>query len=405
MKKLLCGLLFLTGFTMEFNGGWRLSSLPQPARVETISNPEAPVLPVGKRKKLVFKTDLSIGQKEGDGNYMLGQVVYFNIDEQGNFFVTDLDKKCIFMYDDAGIYVRTIGRPGQGPGEFQGPSIARFDKEGNVYATDLASRKISFFNRKGEFLRQIPVPDFYEDLYITASGTYVANLMSALKSETGQAFRIIDGLFDDKFELITAFNSREVIYKLPTGSDSKAFARYVGGLVSRIAFRPVPRHVLAADGTIYFGYPEEYAIDIYSPAGHKARTIKREYTPINVRAKDKEYFESTVVRPVLARTGRPSPESEIREAIGFIEYPANKPPYQSFCLMENGWLVVLAEYAAGEYSLLDLFDGNGRYIGQFKTNYAVHDGLLFKNGKAYALGTDEEGYRFIKRYVFKIEEY
>jgi hypothetical protein len=73
--------------------------------------------------------------------------------------------------------------------------------------------------------------------------------------------------------------------------------------------------------------------------------------------------------------------------------------------MENGWLVVLVEYAAGEYSLFDIFDENGRYIGQFKTNCPLHDGLLFKNGKAYALETDEEGYKFIRRYVFKVEEY
>jgi hypothetical protein len=406
MKKLFCCLFLLfLGFSKELNGSCFELPLPQRAPVETLSNPDTPVPPAGKRKKLVFEEELSIGQTEGDENYMLGALVYFNIDEQGNFYVTDFDKKCILKYDQAGEYVRTIGRQGQGPGEFQGPSIARFDKEGNIYVTDLANRRISFFSQQGEFLRQLLVPGFYEDLYITASGAYVANLSSPIKSDAGQAFRVIDGLFNDMLELMIAFDDRENIYELPTGQNSAAFARYIAGMVSRIAFKPVPRHVLATDGTIYFGYPEEYAIDVYSPEGHKVKTIKREYTPIRVRAKDKEYFEATVVRPALARTGRPSPESEIQEAIGFIEYPANKPPYQSFYLMENGWLVVLVEYAAGEYSLFDIFDENGRYIGQFKTNCPLHDGLLFKNGKAYALETDEEGYKFIRRYVFKVEEY
>jgi hypothetical protein len=182
-------------------------------------------------------------------------------------------------------------------------------------------------------------------------------------------------------------------------------AKFRAGIFSGAAFQPAPMHVLAADGTIYFGYPKDYAIDVYSPEGRKAKSIKRKYTPIRVRDKDKEYFAATVVRPALPGMGGSSSEDEIKNVLRFVEYPAYKPAYQSFSLMENGWLVVLVEYAAGEYSLFDIFNENGRYIGQFKTDHPVYDGLFFKNGKAYSVGTDDEGNKSVKRYSIKVEDY
>jgi len=377
----------------------------QNIEVKVISNPDIPVPPAGKRKSLVFKEELTIGQKEGDENYMFGSAVFFNTDEEGNFYVTDWDKKRILKYDPAGKYVLTIGRKGQGPGEFQGITVARFDKDGSIYVTDLSNRRISFFNQQGLFLRQVLVPDFFEDLYITAKGSYISNHTVPIQSDAGQAFQVVDGIFNDKFELMTQFYAHEVVYKLPGGTDAIAMAKYFAGLVSRVAFQPAPRHVLASDGMIYFGYPKDYAIEVYSPEGYKAKTIKREFKSIRVKDKDKDHFAATVVRPALARIGRPFSEKDIQDVLRLIEYPDNKPAYQSFTLMENGWLVVLVEYAVGEYSLIDIFDENGRYIGQFRTDYPVHEGLFFKNGKAYALETDEAGYKFVKRYGIIVEDY
>jgi hypothetical protein len=125
-----------------------------------------------------------------------------------------------------------------------------------------------------------------------------------------------------------------------------------------------------------------------------------------VKEKDKEYFAATVARPFVSRLGRSSSESEILDILKFINYPDNKPAYQSFSLMENGWLVVLVELTAGEYSLFDIFDKKGLYIGQFKADFPAEYGwFFFKNGKAYAVEADEEGYKSVKRYSVKVEDY
>ena len=94
------------------------------------------------------------------------------------------------------------------------------------------------------------------------------------------------------------------------------------------------------------------------------------------------------------------PGQQGKEVFGFIEYPKYKPAYSRFALMENGWLAVVVESVENEYTLFDLFDRDGNYIGHFKADIPS-DSLFFKNGKAYAVAT-EDGYKFAKRYAIEI---
>ncbi|MFZ2054670.1 MAG: 6-bladed beta-propeller [Candidatus Aminicenantales bacterium] len=153
-----------------------------------ISNPKTPVPPPGQRKKLIFKEELTIGQVEGDDHYMFGEAVAFNADEKGNFYVTDWRRRRILKYDSAGQYLLTIGREGQGPGEFQNlsPAPARFDKDGHIYVTDINSQRISFFDDSGNYLHQIAIPDVFEDLYMNALGYFVSSHTIPLESESGR---------------------------------------------------------------------------------------------------------------------------------------------------------------------------------------------------------------------------
>jgi hypothetical protein len=375
------------------------------AEVEIISNPRTPVLPPGQRKQLVFKEDLSIGQKEGDENTMFGESVNFNTDGSGCFYITDWEKRRILKYDPSGKYLLTIGRRGQGPGEFQNLSVARFDKSGQIYVTDIASRRISFFDKEGHYLSQVRIPDVFEDLYMNSKGYYVSSSSVRLESESGLSYKINYGLFNDKFELVTEFYARIPDYKPLAGRDATSMARFTAGILSEMAFQPRPRHILGSDDSIWFGYPKNYAIDVYSPEGRKIKTIKGEYEPVRITDKDKAYFAGSIARPFLSRGGLSRTEENVKEILRYVEYPPTKPAYHSFALMENGWLAVVADFAIGEYSLIDMFDENGRYIGQFKTSVPTDTWFFFKNGKAYALATDEDGYKYVKRYSFRIEDY
>jgi hypothetical protein len=70
--------------------------------------------------------------------------------------------------------------------------------------------------------------------------------------------------------------------------------------------------------------------------------------------------------------------------------------------MENGWIAVIVDYVENEYTLIDLFDRQGKYISQFEAKIPVQN-LIFRNGKAYALAIEND-YRYVKRYKFEVQE-
>jgi sugar lactone lactonase YvrE len=76
-------------------------ALDQQAGVQVISNPKSPRPPDGKRKQILFKEEISIGVVEGDENYMFGESIIFNTDEEGNFYITDWDRRRIQKYKPA----------------------------------------------------------------------------------------------------------------------------------------------------------------------------------------------------------------------------------------------------------------------------------------------------------------
>ncbi|MGB7296307.1 MAG: 6-bladed beta-propeller [Candidatus Aminicenantales bacterium] len=373
----------------------------QQPEVKLVSNPKTPVPPPGQRKKLVFKEELSIGQVEGDDHYMFGENIVFNTDEKGNFYVTDWRRRRILKYDPSGQHLLTIGREGQGPGEFQNLSPARFDKDGHIYITDLASQRISFFDDSGNFLRQIAIPDIFEDLYINAGGHFISTRTIPLEGESSRRFRLIYGLFDDKFNVVAEFLAQEKGFKLPAGRDAQSAAKFLAGILSDVAFHPRPSYRLGKGDVIFFGYPERYSIDVYSADGRKVRTIQRDYEPSRVTEKDKDKFIDQVAKDYLRRY---SSEQEKREVIKHIEYPKHKPAYHSFALMENSNLVVVVEIVPDGDNLFDLFDEDGRYIGHFQAGFPADTWFFFNNGKAYAVA-EKDGYKFVKRYAFEIQDY
>jgi len=72
------------------------------------------------------------------------------MDKEGNLYILDLGNVCILKLNPDGKYLATIGRKGQGPGEFQGPFSLDIDSEGYLYVADMDSKKIHILNRKGK---------------------------------------------------------------------------------------------------------------------------------------------------------------------------------------------------------------------------------------------------------------
>ena len=370
--------------------------------VDGVTIVKNPIEPLNPEMQIIFEEDLTIGVEEGDENDMFGRELYMNTDDEGNFYVTDWERKTVKKYDHEGRYLKSIGRPGQGPGEFQNINEVKFDSEGNIYLNDTVNRRISILSKEGSYIRGIKVPSDFERVIINSKGFLIAQVSDDIQEEQVRTWDYVYGLFNDEFNLVEEFFRLPQEFKMPTGRDEDSIVEFLAGGLSVMAFEPVVNYVLDKEDNILFGYPENYEINVYSPDGKLMKIIQRNFEPVEISGEHKEDFLRKHGESYMA--AMPQTSHHLKKKIfNSIKYPKYKPAYERFALMENGWIFVVVDSVSADFKMIDIFDENGEYLAQFETDIST-DWLSFNNGKAYAVATIDD-YKFIKRYNFEILEH
>ena len=132
--------------------------------VKVVKNPEDPVY-----GEIIFdlEEDLSIGN-DSDENYMFYRTGGIATDSQGNIYIVDGGNNRIQKFRKDGQYLQTIGRKGQGPGEFENPYDVCLDSEDNIYVSE--GMKVQIFNKDGEFTKSVKLLNFITEFGITDEG-------------------------------------------------------------------------------------------------------------------------------------------------------------------------------------------------------------------------------------------
>lgn len=91
---------------------------------------------------------------------IIGEIDKILIDGNLMFILDRFISRKMFIYDNKGKFLRTIGKKGMGPGEYT--SISYFDIDKNkkeIILLDSDQRKLLFYNYQGDFIRDIILPD------------------------------------------------------------------------------------------------------------------------------------------------------------------------------------------------------------------------------------------------------
>jgi DNA-binding beta-propeller fold protein YncE len=73
--------------------------------------------------------------------------------KDNRLYVPEAGNQRISVFDLAGTFLFTFGKPGAGPAMFNTPEAVRFGPDGNLYVTDLRNDRIQVFDRDGNFIR------------------------------------------------------------------------------------------------------------------------------------------------------------------------------------------------------------------------------------------------------------
>ncbi|MFX0198931.1 MAG: 6-bladed beta-propeller [Candidatus Hodarchaeota archaeon] len=320
--------------------------------VTVVTNPKEPMY---GEKIFEIEEELSIGVAEGAEEYMFQDAREVVVDNSERIFVSDFRNVHIRVFDRFGNYVTTIGRKGQGPGEFGQITNIQITPRDELMVHDRYTRRLSFFSLDGDYLRMEQLKEiqagrvkvdsksnYFVRTYDFEEGTF--NAAVELK-KYGPNFEFLDTIAKDKY--------RSIQVPLQPGMASK--------------FLP--------SDSIVCGFRESYEFQILDSEGNVIQRVSKDYIPVEISEEEKAI--------------RHLPQSN--------ELPSLFPAFQDFSVDEEGriYAQTFERQWAGDKFYYDVFDSNGKYICKVQLNSLPR---YWKNKKMYTTEEDENGYQYVKRY-------
>lgn len=336
--------------------------------VSIIKNPKEPMYgePV-----LELTEDLVIKGSEETDEQMFQSINTLDVGDQGYLFILDEQAGNIKVFDHNGNFRKTIGRKGQGPGEFGMPISVFLSQQNQIIVNDMGQRKIQYFDRDGNYLKEFSIADKF--LFFGPMVTSKGDLVATYTIPQEEPVTVLQK-FNPEFESLLSFAS---IPLNPPPVLNIFIARSLTSL----------RWALTYTDEIIWGdiNNPEYELRCHDSDGKLTRIITKDYDPLPITAEDRDRL--------MEETFGDSPTRDQWD----IRFPNNFPPFSGFSFNDLGHLFV-KRYEKEKHeggNLYDIFDAEGKYIAQmrFKMNP-----MIWKKGFMYSIEDDTEGFRVVKRY-------
>jgi len=131
---------------------WK-GSIEEKDGVTFVKNPQEGIWDEQENHEVSIQKELQIGQLDGPEEFLFSYISDIAVNSKGDIYVADRQWAEIRKYNQDGEYLMTIGRKGQGPGEFQGLGILSVDSDDNLIVYDWTLRRVSIFSDMGELIQ------------------------------------------------------------------------------------------------------------------------------------------------------------------------------------------------------------------------------------------------------------
>jgi hypothetical protein len=332
-----------------------------------VKNPKEPI---HKFPVLELTQDLVIKGSEEIEEQMFQSIHTLDVDGAGKMHILDEQAGNIKVFDHDGSFVKTIGRKGQGPGEFGMPISLFFSQQNQIIVNDMGQRKIQYFDKDGNYLKEFSIADKF--LFFGPMVTSTGDLVVTYTIPQEKPLTVLQKL-NPEFEPILTFASLPM--DTPPVIDIFV-ARSLTSLRWAVTYND---EIVWAD----IKNPE-YELRFFDTDGNLKRIITREYDPVSLTIEDsKRLIDETF-------GNNPTDQWDIR-------FPDNYPPFSGFSFDDQGRLFVkrYEKEAHKEGGLYDIFDSEGKYTAQVRL---AMNPMIWKKGHMYTIEDDAEGFKAVKRY-------
>jgi len=295
-----------------------------------------------------------IGGDTDDEDEFFGLITAINADEEGNIYVLDLQLAEVKVYDSDGYYLRSMGREGEGPGEFRFPSGMFFMPDGNLGVVQSAPGRIVGLTLEGEPASDYPIPSREDgSTTILRTGRGVGdNLYLMLQFNQ---FLQDEGKFNQQLELVRADTEGNIVAEYCQVTNTLDFASAIFAEKDWDNF--VNRWALGVNGQVVVAETYgEYEISVWNNQGEKEMLIKREYEHRKRSSDEIEELEC-----MFSAFTRQIPDAKIvvseNDQDVFRVY--TRDDGSIWVNTSRGSSRDLADGVAGVF---DVFDSDGRYV-------------------------------------------
>ena len=336
--------------------------------VKVVKNPREPLY-----GELVFdlEEDLSIG-REDDENYLFYSVRDIGVDDDGNIYVLDRGNLRIQKYDRDGNYLCTMGRVGQGPGEFQWAFQLLIDDKNGIIGM-LEGYKFIVYDKEGNHLdRDIIFERFILPMVVDSSG----GLWGIVRRYEGE-----DEVTSDITKFLAKFSNEGQIAKEAAKFPSYQYRErsITGGVFGGSTGEEHDLHMeLAGENHLVYGYSKEYELNIIDLNGNLVLKIR----------KDEPYRKFTA-----QERGKYDKRLKLPEHKPFFYYLYSDSMGRIYALKNN------VPLGRDEERKFDVFSKDGYYL--YTTTFTLNP-FLIKDGFFYTpIVNNETGEVFVKRFRIK----
>ncbi len=353
--------------------------------------------------------EVSIGEMEGDLAYLMGNVQSIAVADDGTIYVLDSQGPELRAYGADGRYLRTIGRPGEGPGELKAPGAIALLSDQRLVVRDPGNGRIQAYGPdgapagawpvvRGSFRTSTPLPvDSADNMYV-----FVVRDMQVDVRDWKRALARIgpDGVAGDTLDIPDAEWEAP---SLEARSENSV-------AINSVPFSPSEEWMLHRDGYFVHGVSTDYRFTLLKP-GAPLR-IEKAWEPVAVASGEKDQRERQITRNMRGidpswKWGGPG-------------IPDTRPAYESLYAGLDGriWVEVAApsvkvedtDYDATDPNaipnewqsrfVLDVFEDDGTYLGRVipPADLRTHPQPVFDGDHVWGVTTDELGVQRVVRY-------
>ena len=368
-----CAVLWLSGCNRGSSAG---HAVRDSAGIRIVENERA-AWTEATRWRVADTPSVDIGGGDSATASLLYPVITAHHLSDGRIAVVNTGTSEVRIFDGTGRHLSTVGRRGEGPGEFLSPWHITEIADSLVVVDIGRGYRYDVFAPNGAFVRSFTTP--------VAKGVEGTELIGWFADGTSLVRRHEYEARDP--QVMTPTRSQVSLFRIGTdGSRLDSLGRFPNqtGIAGRMYFWGPRAHEAVRDSTVYHGPADRYEIREYSPQGKLRGIIRRSIPNRPTTAQDIAAFEEESRRREAEMGGSAERLAARQRRIGEPQYAPTFPAYYYLKTDDSGNLWV-QDYSPwlGEGRVWSVFDRAGVYLGDVEMPERFR---LFQIGDDFVLG-------------------